>query len=60
MAAHYEIYRDTNGEYRFCLKAPNGEIIGVSEGYSSKSVCMAGIDSVRRNAPDARISEREQ
>lgn len=60
MAAKYEIYKDTRGEFRFRLKAPNGEIIGVSEGYSSKSACMAGIDSVRRNAPEAEIVEVEK
>ena len=48
---HYEVIRDAAGEYRFCLKAGNGEIIAVSEGYKKKASCLNGIDSVRRNAP---------
>ena len=60
MAAKYKIYQDTKGEYRFRLKAPNGEIIGVSEGYSTKDSCHQGIESVRRNAPEAEIIEIEK
>ena len=48
---HYEVIRDASGEYRFCLKAGNGETIAVSEGYKKKASCLNGIDSVRRNAP---------
>lgn len=51
----YEVYLDKAGEYRFRLKARNGEIIAASEGYKSKANCMNGIDSVKRNAPDAEI-----
>ncbi|MFQ5950950.1 MAG: YegP family protein [Candidatus Geothermarchaeales archaeon] len=47
----FEIFRDETGEFRFRLKAPNGEIIGVSEGYKSKGGCKGGIESVKRNAP---------
>ena len=49
----FELYEDKAGEYRFRLKAPNGRIVAVSEGYSSKAACENGIDSVRKNAPDA-------
>lgn len=45
------IKKRTNGEYQFNLKAGNGEIILTSEGYSSKSACQNGIESVRKNAP---------
>lgn len=51
----YEIYMDKKGEYRFRLKAVNGEIIVVSEGYTAKSSCKNGIDSVKRNAPDSEM-----
>jgi len=57
MAAKYDIYKDSKDEYRFRLKAPNGEIIAVSEGYESKSACLNGIESVRKNAPEAEIVE---
>lgn len=48
--ARYEIYKDKAGEYRFRLKAPNGEIIAASEGYKEKKSCLHGIDSVKKNA----------
>ena len=35
----FEITKDTAGEYRFRLRAPNGEIIAVSESYKSKDGC---------------------
>jgi uncharacterized protein YegP (UPF0339 family) len=53
----FEVYTDKAGEYRFKLKAPNGEVIAVSEGYSSKKSCMNGIESVKKNAPKATIVE---
>ena len=46
---------DKAGEYRFRLKARNGEIIAVSEGYKAKASCIAGIESVHRNAPTATV-----
>lgn len=55
MAGKFEIYQDKSGGYRFRLKAGNGEIIAVGESYTSKAGCENGIDSVRRNAPDAKI-----
>ena len=46
----YEMYYDKSGDYRFRLKAKNGSIIVKSQGYSSKSNCVTGIESVRKNA----------
>lgn len=57
MAGKFELYNDKSGEYRFRLKAGNGEVIAISEGYSSKSAALNGIDSVRRNAADAEVVE---
>ena len=54
----FEMYSDKAGEYRFRLKATNGQIIAASEGYSAKAGCLNGIDSVKRNAPDAEIDEQ--
>ena len=51
----FELYVDKAGEFRFRLKAKNGEIIAVSEGYKAKASCLNGIESVRKNAPDADI-----
>ena len=53
----FEMYTDKTGEYRFRLKARNGEIIAVSEGYKAKESCVNGIASVKKNAPDAEIEE---
>lgn len=46
------IKKRTNGEFQFNLKASNGQIILTSEGYSSKSGCQNGIDSVKTNSND--------
>ena len=53
----FEIYTDKAGEFRFRLKARNGEIILSSEGYKAKASCENGIESVRKNAPEAEIVE---
>jgi len=55
--AQFEIFKDAAGEYRFRLRAPNGEIIAVSEGYTTKSSCKNGIASVKENAPKAKIQD---
>jgi uncharacterized protein YegP (UPF0339 family) len=55
--AVFEWYKDKAGKYRFRLKAGNGEIIAVSEGYASKEGCVDGIESVKKNAPIAKIVE---
>ncbi len=55
--SRYEIYEDTAGEFRFRLFAANGEKILMSEGYVSKQGCKGGIDSVKRNAPNAEIKK---
>ena len=53
----YEIYTDKKGEYRFRLKAANGQIIAVSEGYTTKPNCEKGVASVAKNAVGAPIEE---
>ena len=53
----FELYEDKAGQYRFRLKARNGQIIAVSEGYKTKASCENGIDSVKKNAPDAEVVE---
>lgn len=54
----FEIYRDKGGEFRFRLKAGNGQNILASEGYKAKSGCTNGIDSVRKNSQDDDRYER--
>ena len=55
----FEIYTDKAGEFRFRLKATNGQIIAVSEGYVAKTGCLNGIESVRKNAADADVKVKE-
>ena len=51
----FEVYTDKAGEFRFRLKATNGQVIAVSEGYKAMASCLNGIESVKKNAPDAPI-----
>ena len=53
----FEMYEDKAGEFRFRLKARNGEIIAVSEGYTSKAGALNGIESVKKNAPEAPVEK---
>lgn len=53
----FEVYADKAGEFRFRLKATNGQVIAVSEGYKALASCMNGIESVKKNAADATIVE---
>ena len=51
----FEIYTDKAGEFRFRLKSKNGQIIAVSEGYTTHANCLNGVESVKKNAPEAEI-----
>ena len=53
----FEIYNDKAGEFRFRLKAKNGQIIAVSEGYKTHENCVNGVESVKKNSVDAEIVE---
>lgn len=53
----FEIYADKAGEFRFRLKATNGQVIAVSEGYKAMASCVNGVESVKKNAPDAEVVE---
>lgn len=51
--AKFEVYQSgKNNEFRFRLKAGNGQTILSSEGYTSKAACINGIESVKKNAAD--------
>lgn len=59
MAGKFEIYKDKAGEFRFRLKASNGQTILASEGYKAKPGCISGVESVKKNAPNAARYERK-
>ena len=56
----FEVYTDNAGEFRFRLKAKNGQNICASEGYTALKSCLNGIESVRKNAPDSKEEMEEQ
>lgn len=60
MAAKFEIYEDKAGEYRFRLKAGNGESILASEGYKQKASAENGIASVKKNSSDDGRYEKKE
>jgi uncharacterized protein YegP (UPF0339 family) len=58
MAGKFECYKDKAGEFRFRLKAGNGETILSSEGYKAKNSCSNGIASVQKNCMDDKCFEK--
>ncbi|MFF4623496.1 YegP family protein [Nonomuraea jabiensis] len=58
MAGRFVISEDAQGGFRFALVANNGQTLAVGEGYPSKAACVNGIETVRRNAPEAVIDDR--
>lgn len=47
--------KETNTGVKFNLCAGNGQVIATSEVYSTEVACMNGIESVKKNAPEADI-----
>ena len=60
MAGKFEVYTDKAGKFRFRLKASNGQVIATGEAYSSKSACLNGVESIKKNAPDAEVVDVEK
>ena len=58
MAGKFELYKNSSGEYRFRLKASNGQIIATGEGYKTKASALKGVESVRKNAPTAEVDDQ--
>lgn len=56
----YELYKDRKRQYRYRLRARNGKVIAAGGGHADKELCIKGIESVRRNAPKAKIIERNE
>ena len=53
----FEDYADKAGKTRFRLKAANGQVIAVGEAYETKKAALAGVASVKKNAPGAKVVE---
>lgn len=56
--AKFERKTSSNGKFYFNLKATNGQIIGKSEMYESEASRDNGIESVKKNAPDAKVDDQ--
>jgi uncharacterized protein YegP (UPF0339 family) len=57
MPAKFVVKKGTTGKFRFNLVAPNGQVIATSETYETKRACLAGVESVRKNAPKATLQD---
>ena len=55
MAAKFEVYKGTSGDFRFRLKAANGKVVAQGQGYKTKEACLKGIESIKRNAKGATV-----
>ena len=55
MAAQFEVYEDAKGEFRFRLKAGNGEVVATGEGYATKANALRGCEAVKRAAAEAAV-----
>jgi uncharacterized protein len=60
MAAKFEIYKDSKGEFRFRLKAGNGEVVATGESYKNKAGVISGVDAVKRAAAEAEIEDNTE
>ncbi|MEM6413119.1 MAG: YegP family protein [Pseudomonadota bacterium] len=60
MSGKFEVYKDKGGEFRFRLKAANGQTILASEGYKERGGVMNGIESVQKNATDETRFEKKE
>ena len=57
-AGTFEVYKDKGGEFRWRLRAVNKQVIATSgQGYKEKRDCINGIESVKKNAADAKVEE---
>jgi uncharacterized protein YegP (UPF0339 family) len=54
----FVLKKGSTGKYRFNLVATNGQIIATSEAYESKASALKGIESVKRNAPNAEVDDQ--
>jgi uncharacterized protein YegP (UPF0339 family) len=55
----FEVYEDKAKEFRWRLKAPNGQVIASSsEGYKAKADCEKAIDSIKKGAAKAEVEDK--
>jgi uncharacterized protein YegP (UPF0339 family) len=55
----FEIKKDKSGQFRFNLKAGNGQVVLSSEAYKTKAACENGIESVKKNCKNDKCFDRK-
>jgi uncharacterized protein len=60
MAGKFVLKRGASGKYHFNLVAANGQVVATSETYERKQSAQAGIESVKKNAPDAEVDDQTE
>jgi uncharacterized protein YegP (UPF0339 family) len=58
MAGKFQLKKGSTGKFHFNLVATNGQVIATSEAYESKASALKGIESVRKNAPEAELDDQ--
>ncbi|MEP9382327.1 YegP family protein [Nocardioides cheoyonin] len=58
MAGKFEVYQDKGGQYRFRLKAGNGQTVATGESYPTKAACLKGVEAVKRAADGAALVDQ--
>jgi uncharacterized protein YegP (UPF0339 family) len=58
VAAKFVLKQGSTGKYHFNLVAPNGQVVASSESYESRDGALNGIESVKRNAPNAEVDDQ--
>lgn len=54
----YQITKASNGQFRWTLKAANGEKLLTSETYTTKQGCLAGVTSSKTSVADKNFDKR--
>jgi uncharacterized protein YegP (UPF0339 family) len=60
VAAKFVLKRGSSGKWHFNLVATNSQVIASSESYESKASALKGIESVKRNAPNAEVDDQSR
>ena len=55
--AEFEMYNSKSGDFRFRMRAKNGKILFVSEGYTTKQAAKNGIDTIIELAKEAELQD---
>jgi uncharacterized protein YegP (UPF0339 family) len=58
MAGKFVLKKGSSGKYHFNLLAANGQVIATSEAYEHKQAAINGIESVKKNAPEAAVEDQ--